>query len=136
MTVRRSLVLATITALSADLGHAQSGTLCDQPFDGDIVGLPARIKEMPGAVAVQSPNADFEVISVEPQGDIWNFTNARHPAHPSVACRRLIQEGGSFRVRTEIQCRAAKPRCDKLAAEYDALDKAMSESIRRRFPNK
>lgn len=137
MTLRRQLLLAAaIAALAANPAHPQPRTLCDQPFDGDIVELYKRIRGATGAVAVPSRNPDFEVISIEPRGDLWNFTKPTHPAHPSVACRRLLEEGGAYRVRTDIQCRAAKTQCDKLAAGYNALDKEMTDAIRRKAPGK
>jgi hypothetical protein len=135
MTVRRLLVAIAIAALPGP-GHSQLAPVCDQPFDGDILGLYARIKGMPGAVVVQSTNPNFEVINVEPHGHIWNFTKATHPAHPSVACRRIVRQGDAWNVQTDIQCRAAKPQCDKLAADYNALDNQMRDSIRRTYPSK
>jgi hypothetical protein len=136
MMVRRSLLAIAIAALPVDPGRSQVPTICDQPFDGNMTGLYGRIRGMPGAVAMPSQSPDFEVISIEPHGDLWNFTKATHPAHPSVACRRLVRQGDAWNVRTDIQCRAAKPQCDKLAADYRALDNQMRESIRRTYPSK
>jgi hypothetical protein len=138
----RSLVLAIAIAAFPEPGYPQLGALCDQPFDGDIVGLYARIKEMPGAVVMQSPNPNFQLIQVElprarAEFQTWNFTIATHPAHPSVACRRFVQqEDGAWNARTDIQCRAAKAQCDKLADDYRALDKQLRDSIRRTYPEK
>lgn len=135
MRSHRSLILAVaIAALPPGPGHAQAPTICGQPFDGDIVRLHDRIRQAPGAVAMPSRNPNFDVINVEPQGHIWNFTKAGHAAHPSVACRQIVRVGDAFSVRTEIQCRAAKAQCDKLAADYNALDREMTEAIRRGTP--
>jgi hypothetical protein len=64
------------------------------------------------------------------QGQLWNFTKPNHPAHPSVACRRIVQRGGQFSVETQLECRAAKAQCDQLAADYARLDKQMQDGLK------
>jgi hypothetical protein len=102
--------------------------LCDQPFDGNIPGMLVSIKRLPGASVAQSQSPDFDVINVAP-GQLWNFTKASHPAHPSVACRRIIQVDDSFQIETRIECQASKTQCDKLRNDYAALDKRMIDSL-------
>jgi hypothetical protein len=69
------------------------------------------------------------VINVAP-GQIWNFTKASHPAHPAVACRRIIQVGDQFHVETQLRCQGSKTQCDRLATDYAALDKRMTDSLK------
>jgi hypothetical protein len=64
------------------------------------------------------------------QGQLWDFTKPSHPAHPSVACRRLVQKGDQFIVETQLECRAAKAQCDRLAADYARLDKQMQDALK------
>jgi hypothetical protein len=49
-----------------------------------------------------------------------------------VACRRLLQENGSYRVATDISCWAEKPACDRLAESYNELDRRMRESVEKK----
>jgi hypothetical protein len=130
------LLAAAITVLLANPGHAQAPTLCDQSLTSTIAEMYERIKGLPGASVAPSRNPDFDVIDLGSQGELWNFTKASHPAHPSVACRRLVQVEGELRVETQLRCNAAKAQCDRLAADYAALDKQMMDAIKREAPKR
>ena len=43
---------------------------------------------------------------------------------------KLLQRQGEFFVQTQILCQAQKPQCDRLKADYELLDKRMTEAIR------
>jgi hypothetical protein len=77
-----------------------------------------------------SKNADWTV-ATDTDGALWSFTPSNHPAHPSVGRRRLLRhsDGGWF-VETGILCQAEKAACDKLYADYQLLDRRMTEAIR------
>jgi len=77
-----------------------------------------------------SKNADWTV-ATDTDGALWSFTPSNHPAHPSVGRRRLLRhsDGGWF-VETRILCQAEKAACDKLYADYQLLDRRMTEAIR------
>lgn len=63
---------------------------------------------------------------------IWNFSVSGSPAHPSAACRKLVQQDGRIYVQTTISCRASKESCDRLAAAYNDLDRQMTESLQQK----
>ena len=100
----------------------------------NVAALHERIKGSPGASEAVSRNPDFEVINF--RGALWNFTQAGHPAHPSVACRRIVQIDGQMRVETQLHCSAAKAACDRLAESYRALDREMMEAIKQQQPKR
>jgi hypothetical protein len=125
----RSWVLAAaLIGLQASAGHSQTPTLCDQPLDNNLAAMHERIKQLPGATTPLSRSPDFDVVSLH--GQVWNFTKASHPAHPSVACRRIVQIDGQMRVETQLHCNAAKAACDRLAEDYRALDKQMMDAFK------
>jgi hypothetical protein len=57
----------------------------------------------------------------------WSFTSPGHYAHPSYARRKAVQKGADWSVKTDMQCGATKPVCDRLMREYLDLDKRMKE---------
>ena len=71
---------------------------------------------------------------VERAGDleIWSFTPAGHPAHPSAAKRTMYQDAnGSWHVVTRMLCQSTKSSCDTLMEQYRQLDEQMKEDIQR-----
>ena len=70
------------------------------------------------------------LIAKDTDGANWSFTPSSHPAHPSVARRRLLERNGGFYVETSLMCQAAKAACDKLHQDYVLLDRRMNEAIR------
>src|SRR5262249_23923982 len=126
---KRALTLVVaFVALQSGPGHAQSPTLCGQPFDSNLATMYKRIRQLPDATLSPSRSPDFDVISV--QGQTLNFTKRSHPACPSIACRRVAQIDGQMRVETLLHCDAAKSACDRLAEDYRALDKQMMDAIK------
>jgi hypothetical protein len=64
--------------------------------------------------------------------EIWSFTPADHPAHPSAAKRTMYQsDNGGWHVVTQMLCQSTKASCDALKEEYRQLDEQMKERIRR-----
>jgi hypothetical protein len=53
---------------------------------------------------------------------IWTFAPAGHPAYPAVVKRTLIQDGNTVKVKTTSKCEGPRDACDKLLAEFLALD--------------
>jgi hypothetical protein len=130
-----SLMLAVATTvLLAGTTYSQPPTMCDQPLVKSIAEMYERISRLPGATVAQSQDPLFDVINLEPQGQLWNFTKATHPAYPSLACRRIVLVEGQLRVQTELRCNAARAECDRLAADYGALDRQMMEPFKREAP--
>ena len=59
---------------------------------------------------------------------IWSFTPQGHPAHPSVVRRTVFEKDGSVHVRTNVLCKAAKPTCDNLVADFNHLNSRMRDN--------
>ncbi len=78
----------------------------------------------------QSSNDGWLIIE-DTDGALWSFTPQSHYANPSVGRRSLLQKDGEFVVQTQILCQAQKPQCDRLKADYETLDKRMTEALRR-----
>jgi hypothetical protein len=63
---------------------------------------------------------------------IWSFTPANHPAHPAVIKRIIVQKGDGIFIDMSALCHAEKPACDKLVAEFQALNDKIRESFSRK----
>lgn len=83
-----------------------------------------------GKPGIKQSNNDGWLIIEDTDGAIWSFTPSNHFANPAVGRRSLLQRQGEFFVQTQILCQAQKPQCDRLKADYELLDKRMTEAIR------
>src|SRR5262245_32701742 len=63
------------------------------------------------------------------KGTLWTFTLAGHPAHPSVVCRRPVEEGGKVRLEMSVQCNAAEAECEKLVRGFEDLNRQMLKEL-------
>ena len=135
-TSKASLLLALVFfSLQASPGRTQTQTLCDHTLGPDLAAMLERIKQLPGATMPPSRSPDFDVVSLPDQ--LWNFTKASHPAHPSVACRRIVKDAdGALRIETQLRCNASKAACDRLAADYAALDKQIMDALKQQAPKR
>jgi hypothetical protein len=61
---------------------------------------------------------------------IWSFTSSGHPAHPAAVRRAVTQQGDKIFVDMSVLCEAAKSACDKLVAEFNALNRNLSAEFR------
>jgi hypothetical protein len=66
--------------------------------------------------------AGWTVIEDRATMSIWSFTPSGHPAHPATVRRAVIQQGDKIFVEMSVLCEAAKSACDKLVAEFEALN--------------
>lgn len=58
---------------------------------------------------------------------IWSFTPENHPAHPSVAKRKVIEDNGKVYIKTHVQCGAAKLVCDRFVQDFIELNDKVRE---------
>jgi hypothetical protein len=65
------------------------------------------------------------------KGTLWTFTVAGHPAHPSVVCRRPVEEGGKVRLEMSVQCNAAEAECERLVRGFEELNQQMLKELAR-----
>jgi hypothetical protein len=121
------LLLLPALAISASAGAGSGRVFCGEDFVS-VEGLEAVIKSKPGIKLLQS---DASVVSYSDPATnfIWNFATKANEAFPYVACRRLVKDGGAFRVVTDISCGAEKAACDRLPASYNELDRQMREAV-------
>jgi hypothetical protein len=117
------LALGLITATSA---LAQSADAIPYPtVAAALEGLRTK-----SGVNVRN-EAGFTVIEDARTMAIWTFTAAGHAAHPAVVRRGVVQRGNDIFVDMQVKCEAAKPACDKLTAEFQALTEQMRQSLNR-----
>jgi N-acetylglutamate synthase/N-acetylornithine aminotransferase len=57
------------------------------------------------------------------------FTTPANKAHPAVACRHVVEEGGAVKVLTEIRCVASRNACKSMQQEFSALDAQMRQAL-------
>jgi hypothetical protein len=62
---------------------------------------------------------------------LWTFAPSDHPAYPAVAKRIASEKNGAWSMTTDLLCEAEKAPCEKLAADYNALDEQMRQAIER-----
>jgi hypothetical protein len=116
-----------LPALAVQAPAEEGRVLCGEEF-ASLEGLEATIKAKPGIEVLPS---DATVVSYSDPATsfIWNFATDTNEAFPHVACRRLVEVDGAYRVVTEISCGAEKAACDRLAESYNALDRKMREAV-------
>jgi hypothetical protein len=63
------------------------------------------------------------------KGALWTFTLTGHPAHPSVVCRRPVEDAGKVRLEMSAQCNAAQAECEKLVRGFEDLNQQMLKEL-------
>ena len=107
--------------LSANLALAQE--LCGRPTEQpqalfDRLTKTEKLKE-------DFRDKSYVAISDKGKDTIWTFTVPGHPAHPSVVCRRPVQDGAELRLQMDVRCNAAETECQKLVAAFQELNQRM-----------
>jgi hypothetical protein len=124
--IRRGIDAIGALAMSASVALAQAP---DPAIEyQSVAAARAALQAKPG---VKQSSNDGWLIFEDTDGSLWSFTPAAHYANPSVGRRTLVQRQDEFFVETQIFCQAQKPQCDRLKADYELLDKRMSEALRR-----
>jgi hypothetical protein len=82
-----------------------------------------KISEQGGWTVVQDVQDDLTM---------WSFTPSNHPAYPAVVKRTFFQDqSGAWHVDMRVKCRGTKANCDKLVADFRALNEQMRQAIER-----
>lgn len=79
-----------------------------------------------------SVQGGWTIVSEPAIKSLWSFTPDSHPAHPAVVRRTVIQRGDEILINMKGLCQASKDACDKLMAEFEALNAQMRENMKRR----
>ena len=124
---------ATLTLLTGMLGLILSTNLA---LAQELCGRPT---EQPQALfdrltKIEKLKEDFRdksyvAISDKGSDTIWTFTMPGHPAHPSVVCRRPVQDGAELRLQMDVRCNAAETECQKLVTAFQELNQRMLRDI-------
>ncbi len=130
MTILKTLGLAFFAL------HLHSIAVCAQdttPSKSSALGYPnapaalEALRRKPGvSISVQG---GWTIATDRSAYAIWSFTPPEHPAHPSVVRRTVFEKSGSVQIRTDVLCKAAKPACDKLVADFNQLNSRMRDNI-------
>jgi hypothetical protein len=67
---------------------------------------------------------------------VWSFTPSGHPAHPSAVKRVSVKEGDSIGIQMSVLCQSTKEACDRLVAEFQALNERVRQSIQQNAPRR
>jgi hypothetical protein len=62
---------------------------------------------------------------------IWSFAPPGYPAYPAAIRRQIIEDSRGISLKMNILCEAAAAPCDKLSADFQALNDKMRENIKR-----
>jgi hypothetical protein len=119
--------LAAALLLSAAPAFAQD--LCGRPAEApqalfDRLTKAEKLKE-------DFRDASYVAVSDKAKDTVWTFTVPGHPAHPSVVCRRPVQDGGEMRLEMNVRCGAAEAECQKLVRAFQELNQRMLRDLRK-----
>jgi hypothetical protein len=104
--------------------------LCGRPWEApqalfDRLSKTEKLKE-------DFRDKSYAAIADKAKDTVWTFTVPGHPAHPSVVCRRPVEDGGEMRLEMQARCDAAEAECQKLVAGFQELNQRMLRELRRR----
>ena len=125
-------VLAAVVA--AFVGPATAQELCGRQSESpealfDRLTKQEKLKE-------DFRDKSYVAISDKAKDTVWTFTVAGHPAHPSVVCRRPVQDGDNLRLDTNVRCNAAEAECEKLVKAFQELNHRMMQELKRQQDSK
>jgi len=124
----RILLLAVgLPALSA--GPASAQDLCGRPPEEPqaLFDRLTKVEKLSEAFR----DSSYVAVSDKAKDTIWTFTVAGHPAHPSVVCRRPVQDDGKLRLQMDVRCNAAEVECEKLVNAFQELNQRMLQDMQK-----
>jgi hypothetical protein len=127
--VHRLAIAYAIAAASAWAASAQPAQQPASPGIGykTVAEALAALRAKSGVKVLDQ--AGWTVIDDRADSSIWSFPPAGHPAHPAAIRRIVFQQGKDIFIRMSVLCQAAKPACDRLVAEFEAMNKATRERL-------
>jgi hypothetical protein len=125
---RRIVLLAVgLPVLSA--GPAAAQDLCGRPPEEPQALFDRLTKAEKLSEAFR--DASYVAVSDKSKDTIWTFTVAGHPAHPSVVCRRPVQDDGKLRLQMDVRCNADEAECEKLVNAFQELNQRMLQDMQK-----
>jgi hypothetical protein len=128
----RILFLWPILAVALSTpAHAQQATSSGQ----GSIGYPSVAAAL-GALRAKSNvrisvQGGWTIVDDHDDLSLWSFTPANHPAYPAAVKRKIIQKDGAIYIEMSALCEASKVECDKLIAEFKALNEKVRERVRK-----
>lgn len=114
-------------------GAAQAQSLAPSPIGYSTVSEALQaLRSQPG-MEVTTTKPDGWIIAHDPRSFVlWSFTPPGHYAHPTAVRRQVRESGSDVSIDMSVLCESQKANCDKLTAEFEQLNAAMRDDIRRR----
>lgn len=134
--MRVMLLAAILVAGSFARAIAQdSGSLAE--VSESPIGYPsvaAALADLQTRSDVQTSVQGGWTIIVQPRPrTLWSFPYAKHPAHPAAVRREVVTgPGGKVYVKMQVLCEASKSACDDLVRSFQAMNKEIGASKKRR----
>jgi hypothetical protein len=133
LAVRRLLISAAFAVSGA---IAAEGPPAPDSPEATQFGYPspeaalAALRERPGVSVYQQ--GGWTIADDKLNFSLWSFTPPDHPAHPTAIKRVIVKApNGDISVTMIARCGAEKSACDKLIAEFRAVNDRMAETIRK-----
>jgi hypothetical protein len=120
---------ATTCALALLAAAALAQDLCGRPRE-EPQALLDRLTKSEG-LKEDFRDKSYVAISDKAKDTVWTFTVPGHPAHPSVVCRRPVEDGAELRLEMHVACNAAEAECQKLVKAFQELNQRMLQELRR-----
>jgi hypothetical protein len=124
-----SFIVATASAIALSATAALGQELCGRPQEQpqalfDRLTKTEKLKE-------DFRDKSYVAVNDKAKNTVWTFTVAGHPAHPSVVCRRPVQDGAEMRLQMNVHCGASESECQKLVQAFQELNQRMIQELRK-----
>src|SRR5438094_283919 len=127
----RQLCVTVIALCLTAVHSAHADELCGTPSAAPAAVL-ARVSAANPPSAV-THTGQYLAIFDQASKIMWTFTADGHAAHPSVVCRRIVQEaGGSLSLLMNVHCVAAEAACLQLKRDFEALNARMIDELKKK----
>jgi hypothetical protein len=73
----------------------------------------------------------WTIVEDASDNSFWSFTPPGHPAHPTAVKRYAVQKDGATSIQMKALCQTEKAACDKLIAEFTALNERIAQNAGR-----
>jgi hypothetical protein len=81
----------------------------------------------PGVVSSQQ--GGWLIVEDRATRSLWSFAPSDHPGYPTVVKRSVVQRDGRAFVDMDVLCEAPKSACDRLVADFTALNEQMMRGL-------
>ena len=126
--------MLVLLLLVQQIGAARSDTPAATADEG--IGYPTVSAALEALLArndvTVSDHDGWTIVEIPASDEIWSFTPDNHPAHPAAVRRNVVSSDGEISIEMRVHCEANKVECDRLVAEFKALNEQIIESSRSR----